>query len=239
MPRRRDPRGFAAQDGPGVRSSPMRFTHLVGLALLVVASTPFACGGTAVVERGGEGGTANTTSTTGTTGTTSTASNPPDTSVTSTSTGNDPHAQNCATLCAALDDAGCGDGSCVTGCTGAEVQLCGAEYVAYVACLVQNPVSDPCTTISDLCLEAQYQLDACSNPGCPPTECGGASNGSCFCDGVCFDAPYSIQCTANGDMTFTCACILNGTTVGSCQETLGCPNTMYPGCCASFLGFPD
>lgn len=209
----------------------MRLTHLVALPLALLCALPFACGGTAVVERGGTGGAGGAGSTT------STGTSPD--AVSTSSTGNDPHAQNCGALCDALSSAGCGDPGCVDACIGGALGACGSAYAAFVACLVQNPVSDPCSTISPACEDARYELESCENPGCPPTECGGGSNGDCFCNGVCFDTPYSIQCVPNDDMTWTCSCISAGRVIATCEEIAGCPNEMYPGCCGSFLGFPQ
>jgi hypothetical protein len=104
---------------------------------------------------------------------------------------------------------------------------------------VANPVPDPCTSISPQCEEARYDLESCENPGCPPSECGGSSSGDCFCDGTCFGTPYSIQCFPNNMGGLTCSCLQDGKVIASCQETAGCPNQMYPGCCGGFLGFPE
>lgn len=149
-------------------------------------------------------------------------------------------ALDCADTCHKLETLNCslGGSDCNTVCAEQIARFapeCADQVAAYFACLAQN------TTTCDFpmaCNSAEMALDTCQAMyGCASeSTCfgGGGMMGetSCGCDEMCKGKQYSTNCTTPaGSTTTTCDCLIEGASVGTCQQMESSACGAQDSCC--------
>jgi hypothetical protein len=211
----------------------MRLVLLLLGGPLAVLSLLAACGGE-VTHLPGQGGSSASSS--GTSMDASSATGNPASSgsgIVSSSSG--VPATFCAEFCAkraafmCIDAADC-PGNCPSQITGS----CAPEVVAFFQCYADFATS---CDLPPACEDELDLLDLCGSSGeCGPVVCSGGGSGgqtSCECSTTCGMTTILASCQAFGS-DGKCACSINGSLVGECEEqspTCG----VFDGCCSQFF----
>lgn len=139
-------------------------------------------------------------------------------------------AQDCADTCHKLETLNCnlpgGGSDCNTQCTDQIAGYpteCADAVAAYFACLVQNTTTcDYPMTCNNLemALSDCKAMYGCSGDGTCYAGMGMNGDAECGCDDTCKGVKYEAKCTTASGATMTnCDCLVNGTSMGQCQQT--------------------
>lgn len=135
----------------------------------------------------------------------------------------------CALWCDAFTACTSVSPSCVADCVTVVgyAGRCAPEAAAWLACIASLPADQRCAWAG--CPEELAQRTACTNPpgDCSGNECKVAGSGGMHCVNTCGANVYETQSAGSAEEGWTCSCILNGATVGTCTDM----TTSTAGCC--------
>ncbi|APR87305.1 hypothetical protein A7982_12654 [Minicystis rosea] len=128
----------------------------------------------------------------------------------------------CAMHCAAVAAAGCpfpNQELCSKSCTTlvGYAGKCAPASIAVLECLANASAEQLCGTAG--CEEELAQREACVYPpgGCSTSDCKGTSENE-HCTKTCGANVYETTCTGSTG-SWSCTCIANGSTAGTCTDT--------------------
>jgi hypothetical protein len=133
----------------------------------------------------------------------------------------DPVLAACAAFCNARTAAGCpsqDQEGCAASCA-IEVGydgVCASTAVTVLECSANLSPGELCAATG--CEEEQAQRDTCTHPpgGCTANHCS-TNPDDLHCTMICSENVYETSCIRSAQ-AFSCACILNGSTVGACTD---------------------
>lgn len=148
----------------------------------------------------------------------------------------------CDGICASANAYGClGGGTieeCALGCAQVFEQYpsCSKETQDLYSCLVDQFASTGCDAGAEACQTETTAFAECAGGSstCGSNECGGSGTGmDCFCTGECNNHVLEADCKSDGT-TIGCACYVDGSVVGQCNDVdLACD--VFNGCCAAYF----
>ncbi len=211
----------------------MRFFFLVLSTGALLGAA--ACGGKVVVDgngktTGGPGGaTSTSTSSSSSSGVGGSTSSSP-------SSGTGVEDPLCFALCNAELKAGCAGSDCLVRCTSslAAGPSC-LDAVKDVASCIEDHVADATSCAIPICADKMSTYIGCKSAlSCSKAIVGGAgSDSTCIGKGLCGGGTDEWIATCQGDGL--CACSIDSSTVGSCQETGPFLCDFFHGCCGAFF----
>jgi hypothetical protein len=191
---------------------------IAGLGLLA------ACGGKVIWTPNGSDGGAGSTSTGSSTGTVMTGK------VSSSASG----ASNACEKYCSVPGCTANDPGCLTACEQLYTTGCEQLADAYVTCLAES-IEPPDCSAGAPCAGAFTAYGKCGvGSSCSPTSLCSQGGNTCGCTGECFGQKVGTACTAT-PTGFSCDCLVNGATVGSCVGIEGTFCNLANNCCAQFF----